>query len=109
MPTHRSVNQREKRSRLPSARLLRVSSDRIIKWWEAGYTRGQSSLSERFWLEASASLPGIKLGDDSLHGVFDAVCLQQTKLKNDQQVPEWMGEAYCIVTERRDREIAGSS
>src|SRR5262249_43826093 len=65
MPAHRVVNQREKRSRLPTDRLLRASEDRIISWWEAAYTRDVPLLRERFWLEASASLPGVKAENDS--------------------------------------------
>jgi HNH endonuclease len=100
MPTHRSVNQREKRSRLPADRLLRASEDRIINWWHAAYIQDQPSLREQFWLEASSSLPCIRAENDSLHDVFDAVSLQRVKLKHDQQVPEWMGEKYVGIAER---------
>ena len=67
MPAHRTVNQREKRSRPPADRLLRASRNRIISWWEAAYIQDQSSLSERFWLEAASSLPGVKAQTDSLN------------------------------------------
>jgi hypothetical protein len=100
MPTHRSVNQREKRSRLPADRLLRASEDRIINWWHAAYIQDQPSLREQFWLAASSSLPCIRAENDSLHDVFDAVSLQRVKLKHDQQVPEWMGEKYVGIAER---------
>jgi hypothetical protein len=98
MPTHRVVNQNEKRSRPPADRLLRASKDRIISWWEAAYTQDQPTLRERFWLEAASSLPSVKVGNDSLHDVFDAICLQRMKLKHDQQVPEWQGENYIAAS-----------
>lgn len=94
MPAHRRVNQREKRSQVPTDRLLRASQERILGWWEAAYTQAQPTLKERFWLEAASSLPGVKAAKVTLDDVFDAVCLQRMKLKNDQQVPEWTGERY---------------
>jgi hypothetical protein len=99
MPAHRNVNQKEKRSRLPADRLLRSSEGRIIGWWDAAYNRDQPSLSERFWLEAASSLPGVKAEKNNLHDVFDAVSLQRVKLRHDQQVPEWEGEAYVAVAD----------
>jgi SAM-dependent methyltransferase len=99
MPAHRNVNQKEKRSRLPADRLLRASEDRIVRWWDAGYNRDQPSIRERFWLEASSSLPSIRVGNDGLADVFDAICLQRMKLKHDQQVPEWPGETYVAASE----------
>ena len=97
MPAHRTVNQREKRSRLPSDQLLRVSKDRIMSWWEAAYLQEGSVLPERFWLEAVSSLPSIGADSVSLHDVFEAVCLRRLKLKHDQQVPEWAGEQYLAA------------
>jgi SAM-dependent methyltransferase len=96
MPTHRGVNQREKRSQVPADRLLRASQGRIIGWWQAAYTQAQALVRERFWLEAASSLPRVITANESLDDVFDAVCLQRMKLKNDQQVPEWAGERYVV-------------
>ncbi len=98
MPAHRAVNQNEKRSRLPTDRLLRASSDRITDWWHSGYTQDQPSLRERFWLEAEASLPGIQAEKNNLQDLFEAVSLQRLKLRQDQQVPEWAGENYVAAT-----------
>jgi HNH endonuclease len=97
VPAHRTVNQREKRSRLPSDRLLRASKNRIMNWWEAAYLQEGSLLPERFWLEATSSLPRIRAESDNLHDVFEAVCLRRLKLKHDQQVPEWAGEQYVAA------------
>lgn len=89
MPADTRVNLK-KGSRLPSDRLLREAGERILHWWGAGYIQN-SSLSEQFWLEASASLPGLASQTNILPDIFDAVCLQRAKLRHDQQVPEWTG------------------
>ena len=92
MPAHRSVNQHQKKDRLPGASLLRTVQDRIMSWWRRAYDRHQSPMQDRFWLEADASLPGMLLTNQhNLDDVFEAVCVQRMKLKHDQQVPEWDG------------------
>ena len=57
MPTHRAVNQHEKRARLPGDRLLRSAQDRVLEWWGSAYVGGMPAVSDRFWLEANSSLP----------------------------------------------------
>ncbi|MDE0531127.1 MAG: hypothetical protein OXI01_06715 [Albidovulum sp.] len=95
MPAHRAVNQREKRARLPTDRLLQSAQERVVNWWEAAYVKNDAPIvSERFWLEAKSSLPTVDLGDKRLSDVFEAVCLQRIRLKHDQQVPEWSGERH---------------
>ncbi len=99
MPAHRTVNQREKRNRLPSDQILRVAQDRIMTWWCSAYQRdAKNVLAERFMLEAAASLPGVTLPVSNLDDVFAAVSLQRMRLKHDQQVPEWGGERYLGPT-----------
>jgi hypothetical protein len=89
LPTHRSVNQRQKRDRLPGVGLLHSAKDRIEEWWQKGYVNaGRESLRERFMTEASATLPILR-EEISLDDVFAAVSLQQMRLKHDQQVPVW--------------------
>ena len=95
MPTHRTVNQREKRDRLPTDRLLRAAQDRILEWWSVGYRENPNrALAERFALEASVSLPGLAAGNADLDGYYSAVNLQRLRLKQNQQVPEWNGGGY---------------
>ena len=92
MPAHRRVNQHQKQDRLPGASLLRMVQDRVMGWWKRAYDRNESSMQERFWLEADASLPGMLLtGQHNLDDVFEAMCVQRMKLRHDQQVPEWEG------------------
>lgn len=94
MPAHRTVNQNEKGACLPGDRLLRSAQDRVLNWWGTAYVEGVPAISDRFWLEANSSLPGVQTGKATLDDVFDAVCLQRMRLKRDQQVPEWTGERY---------------
>ena len=90
LPTHRNVNQRLKRDRLPSAAALQSARERIQTWWEAGYLKtANSALPDRFKLEARASLPGLESADFSLDDLFTGMNLQQIRLKHDQQAPEW--------------------
>ena len=94
MPAHRTVNQNEKGACLPGERLLRSAQDRILNWWGPAYLEGVPAISDRFWLEANSSLPGIQTENGTLDDIFDAVCLQRMRLKHDQQAPEWAGERY---------------
>ena len=94
MPAHRTVNQNEKGALLPGDRLLRSAQDRVLNWWGPAYVEGVPAISDRFWIEAHSSLPGIHIEKGTLDDIFDAVCLQRMRLKHDQQVPEWAGESY---------------
>ena len=95
MPAHRTVNQREKRDRLPADRLLRAAQDRILGWWHDAYRADPNHpLAERFMLEAAVSLPGIVPADADLDGCYSALNLQRLRLKQSQQVPEWSGTPY---------------
>lgn len=94
MPAHRTVNQNQKRALLPSDRLLRSAQDRVLDWWESAYLTDESAVSNRFWQEANASLPGVITDQNNLVDIFDAVCLQRMRLKHNQQAPEWKGEQY---------------
>ncbi|MYA60445.1 MAG: methyltransferase domain-containing protein [Chloroflexi bacterium] len=97
MPAHRTVNQREKRARLPTDRILQSARDRVLNWWESAYVKDLPVVSERFWLEAKSSLPTVNSDEKRLDDVFDAVCFQRIRLKDDQQVPEWIGERHLQV------------
>jgi hypothetical protein len=90
LPTHREVNQRLKRDRLPSATRLFRAEGRIVGWWEQAYLgRAESHLPEQFLQEARASLP--TFSTDAAGDIFASVCLQRIRLRHDQQVPEWEG------------------
>ncbi len=92
LPTHRVVNQREKRDRLPADGRLRAAGEAIQGWWQQAYlTKTESVPPRRFSDEARASLPGlaelsaVPAPDD----VFAALQVQRLRLRHDQQVPEW--------------------
>jgi hypothetical protein len=92
LPAHRSVNQNQKREKLPGLKILRSAQDRIQDWWERAYLKGEDHLlGERFMTEARASLPSIN-HDPRLDELFAALNLQQIRLKQDQQIPEWEPE-----------------
>ena len=97
MPAHRTVNQHEKRALLPTDRLLQSAQDRVLGWWESAYVKDLPTVSERFWLEATSSLPTVNADKQRLNDVFDAVCFQRIRLKHDQQVPEWTGERHIQI------------
>ncbi|MDP9055699.1 MAG: hypothetical protein M3N93_15565 [Acidobacteriota bacterium] len=75
--------------------LLRSAQDRIINWWASAYRNAPDALlGARFVVEAAASLPAMASPESHLTDVYAAMSLQRMRLKNDQQVPEWMGELY---------------
>lgn len=94
MPTSRSVNQKEKREKLPGPQLMLASQDRIISWWEAAYRTATPLIQERFVLEATASLPCLQPTDPDLDTLFEGMLSQRSRLRFDQRVPEWDGEKY---------------
>ena len=114
LPAHRTVNQSQKRSKLPGLELLRSAQNRIQEWWEKGYLLAANQvLSERFMTEVRASLPVIEHVGFSLDDIFAALNLQQIRLKSDQQVPVWEPGTLKLPTSttrsqfRRQRETGG--
>jgi len=92
LPTLRSVNQNQKRDRLPGDAILRRAQDRIQQWWEAAYLDPENpALRERFRVEARASLPIIDAENFQVADIFEGLAVQRLRLKHDQQVPEWLG------------------
>tara|TARA_R110001592_G_scaffold33742_2_gene116628 strand:- start:5718 stop:7430 length:1713 start_codon:yes stop_codon:yes gene_type:complete len=86
MPTSNKVNN-QKREKLPSASVLHASRERIKTWWEIAYS--EVGVQQQFLMEAEATLPLISEGNKSLDQVFDALLLQRTRLKINQQLVEW--------------------
>jgi hypothetical protein len=90
LPAHRNVNQNQKRDKLPSIWLLQSAQDRIQLWWDKGYLKADGgALPDRFINEAKATLPMIPQAGFHLDDLFQALKLQQIRLKHDQQVPIW--------------------
>ena len=86
MPTSNKVNN-QKREKLPSASIMHVSRERIKNWWEIAYS--EVGVQQQFLMEAEAALPLISEGNKSLDQVFDAILLQRTRLRINQQLVEW--------------------
>lgn len=90
MPSHREVNQRLKREKLPSSATLQAAGPAIRDWWASAYMAGAWITRARFMEEATASLPTLRAGRASEPAdVFDALSLQRLRLRQDQRVPEW--------------------
>lgn len=85
-PCDRSVNQQEKRDRIPSAAIFAESRGRIISWWERAYLADEA-LSARFHREVAAALPID--GDSTASQVYSALDWRRLRLLQDQRVPEW--------------------
>lgn len=90
MPSHREVNQRLKREKLPSSETLQAAGVAICDWWASAYMAGSKLTCTRFMEEATASLPMLQRGQTlEPTDVFNAMSLQRLRLRQDQRVPEW--------------------
>jgi hypothetical protein len=95
LPTHREVNQKFKRDRLPSAAALARAEIRIIGWWQQAYLgKTDTQLPDQFLQEARTSLPAFSTAAPG--DIFASVTLQRIRLRPDQQVPEWGGRAVSV-------------
>lgn len=88
MPSDRTVNQRQKREKLPAADRLAQAGDTIIDWWQQAYIESGESISARFFTEATSSLPVDETGNDPAI-VFSGLSAKRLALKADQQIREW--------------------
>lgn len=92
LPSHRHVNQNQKRNRLPGSEVLNAARECIQLWWDAAYRNADNPLlPNRFIIEAKASLPGLTDESANPDKIFEAVRMQRLRLKHDQQIPEWVG------------------
>lgn len=89
-PCDRSVNQHEKRDRLPSAAVFAASRERMMSWWERAYLT-DDALGPRFMREVAASLPLSSGGSPA--EIYSALDWRRLRLRQDQQIPEWAGAA----------------
>ena len=88
LPSDRTINQQQKRDKIPSSFILDKAQDQICSWWNQAYLKN-ISLKHRFQLEVQSSLPSITKTNLSNEIVFESICLQRNRLRHDQQVPEW--------------------
>jgi SAM-dependent methyltransferase len=88
LPASPRVNQHLKRDRLPSASALAGARENILGWWQDGWY-SDPALRIRFEREAAAALP---VGTGALtEDVFAALEWRRLRLRQDQQVQEWVG------------------
>ncbi len=87
LPTSKNVNG-QKSDRLPAAETLADAHDRMVDWWKSAWIGTPNE--EQFFMEASYSLPGLSNEIQSLDGIFQAIRHQRVRLKQDQQIPEWL-------------------
>jgi SAM-dependent methyltransferase len=88
VPSLRSVNQHQKRDRLPTASALAAAREPIIQWWDAAW-RADPALARQFAAEARAALP--LDGDATPDAVFAGLEWRRLRVRQDQQAPEWGG------------------
>jgi SAM-dependent methyltransferase len=93
MPAHREVNSK-KSDRLPSGETLKSAHERILNWWESGYSPNKNpATGDRFFSEAKSALPLVHSIDvPSFDDVFVGLEFQRLRLKHDQQIPEWSAQ-----------------
>ena len=87
LPTSADINQK-KSDRLPAAETLADAQQRIVRWWENAWI--DTSREEQFFMEASYALPGLSEKKPSLVAIHEATQHQRVRLKQDQQIPEWL-------------------
>ena len=87
LPTKADINQK-KRDRLPAAESLAEAYERMLHWWESAWIN--TPFEERFFMEASFALPGLADEQPSLEKIHEAAQHQRLRLKQDQQIPEWV-------------------
>ena len=87
LPSSAGINL-QKRDRLPAAETLAEARVRIVRWWENAWM--DTHREEQFLMEASYALPGLSDGQTSLEAIHEATQHQRVRLKQDQQIPEWL-------------------
>ena len=87
LPTSADVNS-QKRDRLLSAETLAEAQQRMVQWWGSAWVA--TPHDEQFFMEATYALPGLSDGQPSLEAIHEATQHQRVRLKQDQQIPEWL-------------------
>ena len=87
LPTSADVNL-QKRDRLPARKTLSEAQERMVHWWDKAWIN--TPHEEQFFMEASYALPGLSTDQPSLVKIHEATQHQRLRLKQDQQIPEWL-------------------
>ncbi|OLQ85659.1 SAM-dependent methyltransferase [Vibrio ponticus] len=86
LPTSSSENQ-SKSDRVPTAKRLSESRQRILDWWQIAW--GSDEHQQRFFTEAQFSLPNLSAQCNDFAEVFEAMGLQIIGVKSRLLVSEW--------------------
>ncbi|WP_456295889.1 methyltransferase domain-containing protein [Vibrio sp. AK197] len=87
LPTTKKENL-EKSDRLPSKLRLVESKQRITSWWQTAWG-SELHFRQRFFTEASLSLPNIPKQCENFEEVFEAMGLQIRGVKSRLLIPDW--------------------
>ncbi len=87
LPATEKVNL-SKSDRLPTAETLTEARDRMIDWWSRAWLDGPRM--EQFFMEAAYSLPGLTEDKPALEEIHQAARHQRARLRQDQQIAEWV-------------------
>ncbi|MGL6260454.1 methyltransferase domain-containing protein [Vibrio sp. WXL210] len=79
---------RRKSDRVPRAKRLHESRARILDWWQMAWG-SDSHYQQRFFIEATLSLPNLTADCDDFEQVFEALGLQIRGVKSRLLVSEW--------------------
>ena len=92
LPSSYDINQNPKKTQIPSFSTLEKVKDRLCSWWDEAYLKNKT-LQKRFEIEAQSSFSifnsSIKSGANpkpiSTESLFQSICLQQIRLKQNQK------------------------
>ena len=87
LPASGKVNL-SKGDKLPSAETLASARERMSDWWSRAWLDGPRA--EQFFMEAVYSLPGLNRDRPSLKDIHQAARHQRARLRQDQQIAEWV-------------------
>jgi hypothetical protein len=87
LPTTENENT-SKSDRLPSKKRLVESRNRIVNWWHLAWGE-QDQHRQRFFTEATLSLPNLPPRCQDFEEVFDAMGLQIRGVKSRLLINEW--------------------
>ena len=87
LPTNRNMNN-QKRDKIPHSKRFDGSKDDIVEWWRLAWS---NEFEQRFFTEASLSLPGLNQPSNqpNIEDVFEALKLQSIRVSEMQQIPRW--------------------
>lgn len=87
MPANSKVNN-QKRDRIPTNAKYEDSREHIIEWWQRAWVDDELN-QNRFFTQASLSLPGISSEDKDLQSLFDALKMQSQRVAELQSLHFW--------------------